>query len=334
MSFLGIIIEYKKDCGLYMDKVIRVLMLFHSLIQGQKINKADFAKNNNTSERSIDRDIKDIRYYLSEIHSTAKIFFDKDEKVYYLFGWENRRLSSIEVITILKVLIGSKVLRKDEMQEIMRSIRMLLDPTERRETVNSVYREVDNYISPAHGKSILKILEDLNLVISKRLKIELNYTKVNGDNITKRVLPLIFIFSDFYFYLIAFIDGTEYKYPAFFRVDRIKSFMVTNEHYSETLYEQYNAGEMRNCIQFMYAGELMNVKVRCKNQAVEAFKDRLANNWLIKDEGEYKVYGARVFGEGFVRWALLQGNNIEILEPKSLREKFLKEISNILALYK
>lgn len=43
-----------------MDKVSRILRLFHSLIQGQKLNKADFAKSNNISERSVDRDIEDI----------------------------------------------------------------------------------------------------------------------------------------------------------------------------------------------------------------------------------------------------------------------------------
>lgn len=317
-----------------MDKVSRILRLFHSLIQGQKLNKADFAKSNNISERSVDRDIEDIRYYLSEIHSNAEVLFNKSENAYYLSGWSNYKFSSIEVITILKVLIGSKVLRKDEMQGIMRSVRMMLDPTARREAVNSVYAEVDNYISPTHGKAILKMLEDLNRVISKRLKIDLHYIKGNGEQVTKRVLPLIFIFSDFYFYLIAFIDGAGYKYPAFFRVDRIESFNVTDEQYSEELYKIYNAGKMRNCLQFMYAGELLNVKVRCKKQAEEAFKDRLPNNWLIKDEGEYKVYGARVFGEGFVKWALSQGSNMEILEPRQFRERVKSEIKKIYDLYK
>lgn len=317
-----------------MDKVSRILRLFHSLIQGQKLNKADFAKSNNISERSVDRDIEDIRYYLSEIHSNAEVLFNKSENAYYLSGWSNYKFSSIEVITILKVLIGSKVLRKDEMQGIMRSVRMMLDPTARRETVNSVYSEVDNYISPVHGKAILKMLEDLNRVISKRLKIDLCYTKGNGEQIKKRVLPLIFIFSDFYFYFIAFIDGAGYKYPAFFRVDRIESFNVTDEQYSEELYKTYNAAKMRNCLQFMYAGELLNVKVRCKNQAVEAFKDRLPNHWLIKDEGEWKVYEARVFGEGFIRWALSQGSTIEILEPVSLKENFIEEVKRINTLYK
>ena len=317
-----------------MDKVSRILRLFHRLIQGQKLNKADFAKSNNISERSVDRDIEDIRYYLSEIHSNAEVLFNKSENSYYLSGWSNYKFNSIEVITILKVLIGSKVLHKDEMQGIMRSVRMMLDPTARREAVNSVYAEVDNYISPVHGKAILKMLEDLNRVISKRLKIDLHYTKGNGEQVTKRVLPLIFIFSDFYFYLIAFIDGAGYKYPAFFRVDRIESFNITDEQYSEDLYKTYNAEKMRNCLQFMYAGELLNVKVRCNKQAEEAFKDRLPNHWLIKDEGEYKVYGARVFGEGFVKWALSQGCNMEILEPQHIRERLKIEIEKIYWLYK
>lgn len=115
-----------------MDKVSRILRLFHRLIQGQKLNKADFAKSNNISERSVDRDIEDIRYYLSEIHSNAEVLFNKSENAYYLSDWSNYKFSSIEVITILKVLIGSKVLRKDEMQGIMRSVRMMLDPTARR----------------------------------------------------------------------------------------------------------------------------------------------------------------------------------------------------------
>ena len=317
-----------------MDKVSRTLMLFHALTQGEKVNKADFAKRNGISERSFDRDIEDIRNFLAEIHAAGEILFNKADNVYYLSDWNNRKLSSIEVITIMKVLLGAKVLRKDEMQGLATSIRMMTDPMARKEAVNSIYSELDNYVSPVHGKAILKMLEDLTFIIQKRFKIDIIYTKATGERIERRILPLIFIFSDFYFYLIAFIDGAEYKYPAFFRVDRIERFKMTDEHYSERLYEKYNAAKMRNCLQFMYAGELLQIKVKCKNKAVEAFKDRLPNHWLIADEGEWKVYGAKVFGEGFIRWALSQINYVEILEPLSLRLEFLKALNKIVVLHK
>lgn len=317
-----------------MDKVNRMLMLFHSLIQGGKINKVDFAKSNNISERSVDRDIEDIRNYLAEIHAGSEVIFNKAENIYYLTNWNNYKFSSVEAITIFKILLGSKGLRKDEMQGIMRAIRMMIDPMARKETINSVYAEVENYISPVHEKPLLNILEELTAVIQKRLKIDIDYTKKTGNKTYKRISPLIFIFSDFYFYLIAFIDEAEYKYPAFFRVDRINSIKVTDEQYSEELYKTYNAAKMRNCLQFMYTGELLNIKVRCKNQSVEAFKDRLPNNWLIKDEGEFKIYGVKVFGDGFIKWVLSQGTNIEVLEPLILREKILKEVNQINDLYK
>ena len=90
---------------------------------------------------------------------------------------------------------------------------------------------------------------------------------------------------------------------------------------------------MRNCLQFMYAGKLLTVKIRCKNSVVEAMRDRLPNNWLVKDEGEYKIYKAKVFGEGFIKWVLSQESNIEILEPIEIRNKLIEKIKNLGNLY-
>lgn len=45
------------------------------------------------------------------------------------------------------------------------------------------------------------------------------------------------------------------------------------------------------------------------------------------------MYGARVFGEGFVKWALSQGCNMEILEPRNIREQLKTEVEQIYNLY-
>ena len=108
-----------------MDKINRILMLFHKFTQGEKINKKDFSKDNGISERSFDRDIEDIRNFLAEIYAAGEICFNKADNVYYLSGWNKHKLSSIEVITIMKVLLGARVLRKDEMQGLAASVRMM-----------------------------------------------------------------------------------------------------------------------------------------------------------------------------------------------------------------
>ena len=50
-------------------------------------------------------------------------------------------------------------------------------------------------------------------------------------------------------------------------------------------------------------------------------------------EGEYKIYKAKVFGEGFIKWVLSQGSNIEILEPIEVRNKLIKQIKDLNDLY-
>ncbi len=64
-----------------MDKISRILMLFHKFTQGEKINKTDFSKLNGISERSFDRDIEDIRNFLAEIHAAGEICFNKADNV-------------------------------------------------------------------------------------------------------------------------------------------------------------------------------------------------------------------------------------------------------------
>ena len=52
-----------------MDKITRMLMLYSSLMNGEEINKTIFCFENDCSPRSFDRDIKDIRLFLSESFS-------------------------------------------------------------------------------------------------------------------------------------------------------------------------------------------------------------------------------------------------------------------------
>lgn len=52
-------------------------MLYHQLLNGEHIDKAAFSLEHNITERSFDRDIEDIRLFLSEIFSSNELLFDK-----------------------------------------------------------------------------------------------------------------------------------------------------------------------------------------------------------------------------------------------------------------
>lgn len=248
-----------------MDKSTRVLILFYDLIQGKSINKRDFLERYKLNERSFERDMKTLRNFLMEIHLTSEIIFDRKENTYYLSSWEKNKFTSVEVITLLKILLGTRALNKKEMQMIVNSIKSMLNPMEKKELLFALYNEMGNYISPIHNKALLENIGYINNLIYQRYKIQIEYVKVNGKVIQRDIIPVAYVFSDFYFYLIAFIDNTKYDYPAFFRIDRTRKIKSMNEKYDEKLYQQYNTGSMRNCLQFMYAGKLLTVKIRCKN---------------------------------------------------------------------
>lgn len=316
------------------NKINRMLLLFHKLIKGEHIHKADFARTHDVSERSVERDIEDIRIFLSEIHSNDKLIFDKLENVYYLLTTGNNdKLNNIESIVLLKIILGTRALIKKEVEFVIKSLRLNLSPQDRKEIIHSIQDEINNYISPVHNKPLLDMLNNLNKAIMNKMIIKIDYVKDNGTEHERILMPVAFIFSDFYFYLIAFIEGKEYEYPAFFRVDRIKNVKNLNEKYDAKFYQQYNTGNMRNYLQFMYAGKLLTVKIKCKNCAVEAIRDRLPNNWLVKDKGKYKIYKVKVFEEEFIKWVLSQGSNIEILEPIEIRDKLIEKIKDLGILY-
>lgn len=225
-----------------MDKAGRELLLFNAFISGKKVNKADFVEEHHINDRTFERDIENIRNILAEVHSAAEIKFDKTENFYYMQGihlHENNGLSAVEAVTLLKVLLPAKALRKDEMYGLARSLFAAVVPDERRKAVDECYKELDAYVSPSHGNAILKMLEDLLAVIRRHLKITISYVKENDDIEECPVIPYTFIFFDFYFYLIAFRDATDNNIPEWFRVDKIESFKLLNEKYDPNRYEAY-----------------------------------------------------------------------------------------------
>ena len=64
------------------DKITRILMLYHQLVNGQHINKTLFSWEHGINERSFDRDIEDLRLFLSEIYSAREIQYNKETGTY------------------------------------------------------------------------------------------------------------------------------------------------------------------------------------------------------------------------------------------------------------
>lgn len=154
------------------------------------------------------------------------------------------------------------------------------------------------------------------------------------DEVSKRnVYPQGLLFSEYYFYLIAFIEGTSYEYPTIYRVDRIKDLVITDKKYKVDYSKRFKDGEYRKLIQFMQTGELEKIKFKFTGRSIEAVLDRLPNAKVVKERhGEY-IVETNMFGKGIKMWLLSQGDSVEVLEPDKFRKEIMETIENMRRVY-
>ncbi len=313
-----------------MKKSNRVLDLFYRLLRGERVNRTAFAEEYEMSERSVERDMRTIREALEDTEDTLAA---EGQGNYFLKAGKQREFTEMEVLFIAKVLLGNRALCKEEMAQIIRGMNSLFPSAIRMEIKNAIQNEMEQYVGPQHGKKLLRLAWELNHAMERQVKISLAYRKLSGVEVTRKVLPISIVSSECYLYLVGFFEEKSYPYPAFFRLDRIVNAEITDEHYNPKLYKDYNIGRMKKCIQFMYAGELMNIKLACQPDVLEPVKDRLPNSRIIGKDGNRTILSARVFGEGFWRWALQYGDALEVLEPEAMRNRIADEASRVAQIY-
>ena len=304
-----------------MKPTLRIVHLFCRLLQRERLNRENVIEEYKINSRTFDRDISDIRNVLSELHARDELIYDLNDKCYYLSRGGLQDFTGMDVMAILKVLLGSRALCHDEMMGMVDAIRSLLPYEDRKALYYAIEDELKNYIEPMHGKALLELQWRINKSIINKQKIQIIYTKVDGKRIERDVLPVNIVFAEFYFYLVAFRDESEYEYPAFFRLDRIESIKVLGKVGENPLYTNFRYSDMRPAVQFMYAGELLEIKLRCKKSALEAVVDRVPKYEIIQETDESVFLKVTAFGEGFIRWAAMQGESVEILAPQELRER-------------
>ena len=93
------------------DKIERVLGIYTKLLNGYLINKSEEAKNYGVNERSIQRDIDDIRNFL-ELDSEKtgcinSVVYDRIGKGYRLEQIYRSRLTNGEILALCKILLDS-----------------------------------------------------------------------------------------------------------------------------------------------------------------------------------------------------------------------------------
>ncbi|GAA0182089.1 WYL domain-containing protein [Clostridium sediminicola] len=334
--------------GYRIKKPQALLIMYRTLISGGRIKKKKFVEDFNVNEKTIERYIKDInRSFEDEGKSDffdMKIEYDKKEKIYELKSKDSPFFTKEEILSISKICLESRGLSKNQMEKILKKLIKNHCYSDWEDINKIIFREKNTYHEPKHkDENLINKIWDLTKAIRENRKMTINYRKVgkNGklsEKITKRkLIPSALLFSEFYFYLIAFIewdDGNKSSKVIPYRVDRILSYELLDEGYRLDSNSKVDDGELREDAHYMQFGELERVEFRFSGKSIEAVEDKLPNA-EIKDigNGEY-IVRVKGYVKGLKMWLLSQGAAVEVLKPDGFRKEMAEEVEKMVLGYR
>ena len=307
----------------------RLLRMCARLTEGEVLYKDEEAARYGCSLRSIQRDFDDLRAFFDDRNmengTKQKLIYDRMLKGYRLEPPVHMLLSDEETYGVIKILLESRSLTKREMKPILKKLVDCCVPKENQQRIAKlIANETYHYVEPHHNKAVLKTMWELSKAVQEQRFVRITYDNKYKEPIKRKIKPVGILFSEYYFYLIAFIAEGEseefnktvkdYAYPAIYRIDRIRHFTITDEHFPVVYADRFEEGEFRKRVQFMWQGKLQRVKFYVQEISLEAVQDRLPTAKLVKKDENGYLIEAEVYGEGIYMWLRSQGKWVTIVE--------------------
>ena len=311
------------------DKIERILSIYTRLLNGEVVNKEKEDIKYGVNQRSIQRDIDDIRaFFDNESEHTGyinSVEYDREKKGYRLEQIYRIKFTNAEILGICKILLDSRAFKKKQVTELLDKLISGCVPKENQKIVKElVENEEYHYVELRHRKDILGTMWQIAEAIMSRNYIEVKYQGMKDAEIkTRKLKPLSIMFSEYYFYLAAFIDDEKVRedfdvindsFPTIYRIDRIKKLTVLDERYHIPYASRFEEGEFRKRIQFMYGGTLQRIRFRYTGPSVDAILDRLPTAKIESEEDGAFIVSAEVFGKGIDMWIRSQGDYVELIK--------------------
>ena len=310
---------------------IRVLKLFTMLQNGENFTRDQMAEEFNVSERTLQRDMDAIRDFLAEEtepgEEMQEVRYSRADDTYYLDPAMKAMLTDAEAFALIKVLIESRGFNKVELTTLKEKIVDCCIPkSNRKEFEKKILIDYKNYCEPQHKKEVIERVWELEQALRAGKVIQIQYIRNDGKEVKRNVIPAGIIFSEYYFYMLAYIktqkeDNKEDldRYPTVYRIDRIMNHKIKNAASFHLPYEkQFSEREFRKRVPFMFTGPLHRVTFYCDNYALEATLDRIPSAEIVERGPKRTLLKAEIYGAGADIWFRGQGDKIEIVKDQQL----------------
>ena len=278
--------------------------------------------------------------------SAARKALDEDIEALRTFGLDIKQLKGNtsgyfvasrefelpELKLLADAVTSSRFLTEKKSNELLKKIEGLASRHEAKQIQRQVF--VANRVKAMNERIYINV-DTIHRAISEGKKISFKYFDYGLDKRKKyrdglRVCsPYDLSWCDELYYLIAYYE--KYSSISNFRVDRMESVKILEEEI-EPKPEGFNIAEYINSSFSMFSGELEEVKIRFDNSLINTVLDRFGKEITLIPVGD-DCFTTRLKVKAeppFFAWLFQFGSKAQILEPETLKAKYLIQLKEVL----
>lgn len=317
-------------------KYYRVLEIFFRSLCGEDISVQKLADEYGVSTKSVSRSVADLKAFLAdnrELVGNTELEYSHTDKCYRLFMDEF--LNSKELFALVEVMIGARAFSREELLTLVNKLKRFTTGEDKEKLAELIRKELYHYPEVKHDcESVSDRLWQVVNCITEKKEISIEYYRMDRKWVTHRLRPASVMFTDYYFYLIAFMCEGETEKPYYFRLDRIKNITEHRKKISTDDMQGFDEGLLRKRSLFMWPGKLRTIRFEFSGPSVQAVLDKLPTAKIIERLGDNKyLIEAETHGDGIKMWLLSQGAWVKVVYPLDFVDEIKKEIDVMGALY-
>ena len=319
------------------SKQYRILEIFFRSLRGEDISVQKLADEYGVSTKSISRNIADLKAFLAdnrELVGNTELEYSHRDKCYRLFMEEF--LSSKELFALLEVMIGARAFSREELLLLVEKLKRFTTGDDKQKLSELIRKELYHYAEVKHDcESVQDRLWQVVNCITDKKEITIDYYRMDRKWVTHRLRPASVMFTDYYFYLIAFATQGNTEKPYYFRLDRIKNITEHRQNFTTDNIPNFDEGLLRKRSLFMWPGKLRTIRFEFSGPSVQAVLDKLPTAKIIErlDYSKYLIE-AETYGDGIKLWLLSQGAWVKVVSPAEFAEEIKNEIDAMAEHYK
>lgn len=245
-------------------KVQRILNLYERLLDGDLLRKREEAIRFGVNERTIQRDLDDIRsYYANGMDVNRQIVYDRRKRGYVLQWKAEKRLTRKDIFLVCKVLLGNWALAGSEVLPIIHKLIQCCEAEEDRRKLSTFLANESFHYKESDGGQLYKtIVWDIAEAAYEQKLVQIQYQKDKIEESVELVVqPVGIIYSEGHFYLTVYIsgemgcvasktvpevvvtsEGENPTYPVVYRLDKIVNYRIMQEHFHVPYSERFEEG--------------------------------------------------------------------------------------------